>query len=153
MQAPLSAGHGRTPQHPPPGPRHGGCVSRAVPPLLPLHADEAAGAGDGQRRQRAGRKAEVEQALDEIELPEADSPGLANTHTSQFSAILSTLCGGGAMSEAGPGRHATVLCDACNRKPSLVLVCSACRKARYCSPECQRCAWPEHKAECRHAGT
>lgn len=31
----------------------------------------------------------------------------------------------------------------------LLKACSACRSVWYCSPECQRAAWPTHKAECQ----
>ena len=42
-------------------------------------------------------------------------------------------------------------CDGCG-KPGLCLKqCSACRIARYCSRECQKRAWPEHKAACCRA--
>jgi len=41
-------------------------------------------------------------------------------------------------------------CDICGSlSKEILLGCGACRKYRYCSKECQRAHWPEHKLECR----
>jgi len=44
-------------------------------------------------------------------------------------------------------------CDKCGRRPGYddppLKVCSRCRKARYCSVDCQRSAWKEHKPNCK----
>ena len=43
-------------------------------------------------------------------------------------------------------------CYTCGRVPEgRRLRCSICRKAYYCSPECQRIDWPVHKGECKPA--
>lgn len=39
------------------------------------------------------------------------------------------------------------LCSSC-RKPNAKLVCTRCKKARYCSAACQRADWSEHKPDC-----
>ena len=38
-------------------------------------------------------------------------------------------------------------CDACG-KPDATNKCSRCKKARYCSKECQKKAWRDHKPSC-----
>jgi hypothetical protein len=38
-------------------------------------------------------------------------------------------------------------CRAC-RNPQTSKICSACKVARYCNPECQRLDWETHKAVC-----
>ena len=40
-------------------------------------------------------------------------------------------------------------CNVCNKGDINLLSCSNCRMVRYCSQECQRKAWPEHKIVCR----
>jgi len=35
-----------------------------------------------------------------------------------------------------------------NQSLQTLKYCSRCKSARYCSPECQRTDWPEHKKEC-----
>eukprot|EP00879_Flechtneria_rotunda_P025373 GHRR01026960.1.p1 GENE.GHRR01026960.1~~GHRR01026960.1.p1 ORF type:complete len:375 (+),score=144.68 GHRR01026960.1:95-1219(+) len=43
-------------------------------------------------------------------------------------------------------------CDFCHKDPGkqeLLLRCSRCRKARYCSRTCQKQAWPQHKHDCK----
>lgn len=45
-------------------------------------------------------------------------------------------------------------CDACGRNASAdvkLVRCAGCKVARYCSTECQREAWKDHKPECRAA--
>ncbi|KAI9004463.1 hypothetical protein DFJ74DRAFT_774390 [Hyaloraphidium curvatum] len=57
-----------------------------------------------------------------------------------------------------PGPMQTILvpderdrCDKCDRptRSAELKRCAGCRTARYCSKECQRAAWPDHKAVCR----
>ncbi|KAJ7471929.1 ankyrin repeat-containing domain protein [Mycena latifolia] len=40
-------------------------------------------------------------------------------------------------------------CDACGNSTASLKNCSRCRIARYCSPECQKKAWPLHKKTCQ----
>lgn len=40
-------------------------------------------------------------------------------------------------------------CDACYQSKSTLKKCSVCRRAKYCSVECQKSAWPQHKLECK----
>ncbi len=43
------------------------------------------------------------------------------------------------------------LCSYCGNSPpadTKLKICSACKACRYCSVECQRKAWPEHKKVC-----
>ena len=42
-------------------------------------------------------------------------------------------------------------CGAVEAHVSQFRTCSACKAAWYCRPECQRAAWPTHKAECKAA--
>eukprot|EP00741_Cyanophora_paradoxa_P013308 tig00020684_g12851.t1 len=70
-----------------------------------------------------------------------------------------------AAAAAGPSRPAharrtaenepsnTRACDACGSLDdgAGLLLCSACRQARYCGAGCQRAHWPAHKAACKAA--
>jgi hypothetical protein len=42
------------------------------------------------------------------------------------------------------------VCSACGRfiDAKLLSRCARCKKARYCSKECQKDAWSDHKADC-----
>jgi hypothetical protein len=42
-------------------------------------------------------------------------------------------------------------CLACGATTERLKRCSRCKAAQYCSPDCQRRDWPEHKLECRAA--
>lgn len=39
-------------------------------------------------------------------------------------------------------------CDNCNKSSGQLQSCAACKKARYCSRECQKAAWKTHKLHC-----
>ena len=45
----------------------------------------------------------------------------------------------------------TDYCDACLRAAPHLLTCGRCQVAAFCSVECQRAAWPAHKAWCKAA--
>lgn len=40
-------------------------------------------------------------------------------------------------------------CKACNKLSEKLMVCSACKIAKYCSPECQKKDWSKHKEVCK----
>eukprot|EP01097_Dermamoeba_algensis_P000316 TRINITY_DN1113_c0_g4_i1.p1 TRINITY_DN1113_c0_g4~~TRINITY_DN1113_c0_g4_i1.p1 ORF type:complete len:517 (-),score=99.66 TRINITY_DN1113_c0_g4_i1:782-2332(-) len=40
-------------------------------------------------------------------------------------------------------------CSFCVHKKDKLSACSACKFAHYCSPECQKQDWPDHKGECK----
>ncbi|XP_055029268.2 histone-lysine N-methyltransferase SMYD3 [Misgurnus anguillicaudatus] len=40
-------------------------------------------------------------------------------------------------------------CHNCLKRGESLLRCSQCKTARYCSAQCQKQAWPEHKRECK----
>jgi hypothetical protein len=42
-----------------------------------------------------------------------------------------------------------VLCAHCGVSKPRMACCSSCKRTPYCSKECQRSAWPDHKARCR----
>lgn len=46
------------------------------------------------------------------------------------------------------GVNDTMYCNHCKQPYSTLLTCSRCKKTRYCSKECQKRAWPKHKASC-----
>ncbi|ORY41755.1 hypothetical protein BCR35DRAFT_316454 [Leucosporidium creatinivorum] len=45
------------------------------------------------------------------------------------------------------------LCGFCLGPSASHMKCGSCRVARYCSPKCQKEAWPAHKAECKRLAT
>ena len=55
------------------------------------------------------------------------------------------------------GQQSSV-CDGClaapncvdNAAPSRLLRCSRCKQSYYCSPDCQKLAWPSHQQECKY---
>lgn len=47
-----------------------------------------------------------------------------------------------------PDVEPTVLCGSCGAADA-PLLCTGCRRVRYCSSACQRAAWKAHKPECR----
>lgn len=42
----------------------------------------------------------------------------------------------------------TMLCFSCQVSTTAGLVCSKCKKSRYCSKSCQKKDWKIHKSEC-----
>lgn len=42
-----------------------------------------------------------------------------------------------------------LLCDWCRKAASHLNRCSRCKRTEYCSTECQKAAWPQHKTSCR----
>lgn len=39
-------------------------------------------------------------------------------------------------------------CSQCDQKPPSLSLCGRCKTARYCDHDCQKAAWPTHKAIC-----
>jgi len=54
-----------------------------------------------------------------------------------------------AMPGASPHVAFTSACTYCGKQGVKLQLCSACKRSRYCSKECQKAAWPEHKTVCR----
>jgi MYND finger len=46
------------------------------------------------------------------------------------------------------GAVMTRLCRGCKKTEGKLMLCSRCKYVRYCSTECSRATWPEHKKEC-----
>eukprot|EP00475_Leptophrys_vorax_P021833 TRINITY_DN2966_c0_g1_i1.p1 TRINITY_DN2966_c0_g1~~TRINITY_DN2966_c0_g1_i1.p1 ORF type:complete len:193 (-),score=63.83 TRINITY_DN2966_c0_g1_i1:181-759(-) len=40
-------------------------------------------------------------------------------------------------------------CSACGKSEGQMKLCSACKKAAYCSQQCQKNDWPKHKQSCK----
>ena len=53
-----------------------------------------------------------------------------------------------AKSSASVSKDQTSNCDHCGEDKDKLLVCGGCRKARYCSPGCQKADWKKHKQNC-----
>eukprot|EP00931_Biecheleriopsis_adriatica_P077374 TRINITY_DN50958_c0_g1_i1.p1 TRINITY_DN50958_c0_g1~~TRINITY_DN50958_c0_g1_i1.p1 ORF type:complete len:667 (-),score=93.42 TRINITY_DN50958_c0_g1_i1:153-2099(-) len=43
-------------------------------------------------------------------------------------------------------------CNQCNATSRTLNTCAGCKRAWYCSQECQRLAWSQHKTDCRKSG-
>ncbi|CAK9062849.1 unnamed protein product [Durusdinium trenchii] len=50
---------------------------------------------------------------------------------------------------AAGGRKGTGSCRACGTAAAQPFQCGTCKSVRYCSPECQKSHWKEHKKKCR----
>jgi len=61
-----------------------------------------------------------------------------------FSDILRTI-----KQEPSQDRNAVLACSNCGKHWTRLLICSVCKFARYCSKECQKENWKEHKKVCR----
>ncbi|GAQ78909.1 hypothetical protein KFL_000200620 [Klebsormidium nitens] len=67
----------------------------------------------------------------------------------ELTAAVETL---GFVKEKGGWLHGSKRCSKCGASGVAVKTCSGCRRAQYCSKECQVAAWKEgHKVECRRA--
>lgn len=55
---------------------------------------------------------------------------------------------GGGLEPGNVGVNDTMFCHYCAKPYSTLLTCSRCQKARYCTVECQKKAWPKHKSSC-----
>ncbi|GFR46993.1 hypothetical protein Agub_g8647 [Astrephomene gubernaculifera] len=56
--------------------------------------------------------------------------------------------GGASESSGGPPAKTCCVCGASPAPGKRLQRCTGCLSALYCSPACQRAAWPEHKPEC-----
>ncbi|GAQ80620.1 hypothetical protein KFL_000580140 [Klebsormidium nitens] len=81
----------------------------------------------------------------------AAGPGAAAATRSQAADLLRRFLGEGLVSPDQTGVH--IPCDECGAEkfPGELKRCSRCKEARYCSPECQRASWKEHKKNCVEA--
>jgi hypothetical protein len=48
---------------------------------------------------------------------------------------------------------AAILCGHCGSAKPRMACCGGCKRTPYCSKECQRAAWPEHKKMCKQMST
>lgn len=69
----------------------------------------------------------------------------ANDSPSDVGGVSGGASGGGEQQEDAR------LCSQCGA--SGALLCSSCMVVAYCSPKCQRAAWPAHKSDCRAAAS
>lgn len=93
--------------------------------------------------------------LNEHVLPRLAKPGgRLTTSVSQLNVVVSTA-GGASKMKYVAGRQepsaAAGHCGGCAARGEHFKFCAACRAVSYCSAECQKAHWKEHKAACRAA--
>ena len=77
-----------------------------------------------------------------------DDPSSSDLHKTSSMAASSKIQGHSDDSEREPTSLATSKCAHCNKTKSSLKCCGKCRSISYCSVECQRLHWPQHKHAC-----
>ena len=77
-----------------------------------------------------------------------DDPSSSDLHKTSSMAASSKIQGHSDDSEREPTSLATSKCAHCSKTKSSLKRCGKCRSISYCSVECQRLHWPQHKHAC-----
>jgi len=77
--------------------------------------------------------------------------GCPRSVTEFFAKRISCSCLDDTYKEAKEHEPKVGICDHCNERvqSKSLSICSGCKMVQYCSRECQRSAWPNHKAKCK----
>ena len=82
-------------------------------------------------------------------LSEACDPERAASYTASASQQVKAEVAELKAEEEQMSRMSLGICDFCHLKAAKLKMCSRCKVAWYCSPEHQKLAWKEHKADCQ----